>query len=70
MKMKTVTLAVTGMMCAHCENRVNEALSKVAGVAQAKADAKANQVTCEFDETRVNVDTIKETIEDVGYDVA
>lgn len=67
--MKTATINVTGMMCEHCENRVNAALSQIDGVASVKADAKGNCVTCEYDETITTLDNIKETIEDVGYDV-
>lgn len=67
--MKTITLKVEGMMCGHCEQRVNNALSQIDGIASVHASAQENQVTCEYDETKVNETNIKETIEDVGYDV-
>ena len=37
----TVTLAVTGMVCSKCSDRVAAALAKVDGVATATADHKA-----------------------------
>lgn len=68
--MKTIEINVTGMMCEHCENRVNTAVAQIDGVESVKADAKGNRVTCTFDETKATDKIIKETIEDVGYDVA
>lgn len=67
--MKTSTWNVEGMMCEHCENRVNTALKEVNGVQDVKADAKKNCVTVTFDEAAVNERTLKDTIEEVGYDV-
>lgn len=67
--MKTITLSVQGMMCGHCEQRVNNALSQIDGVISVQASAKENQVTCEYDDTKVKEASIKETIEEVGYDI-
>lgn len=63
------TLSVTGMMCEHCEKRVTTALLQLPGMHKAQADAKNNTVVCEFDESQTTVDQIRETVEDVGYDV-
>lgn len=38
------TLKVKGMMCAHCEAHVKEALEKIDGVTEAKADHEACEV--------------------------
>ena len=67
--MKTVTLAVEGMMCGHCEARVQDALTKIEGIASVKASAQNGQVTCEYDEVQIQEDTIIDAIEAVGYDV-
>lgn len=67
--MKEVTLKVEGMMCEHCENRVNKALSALEGVQEVHADAKGNKVDVVFDETKVEEAAIANGIEDAGYDV-
>ncbi len=66
--MKAV-LKVQGMMCAHCENRVVQACKELEGLNEIHASAAENKVECDFDEAKLNVAQIKETIEAVGYDV-
>lgn len=65
--MTTTTLNVQGMSCGHCVNSVESAVKKL-GV-EAKVDLATNSVTVDFDETKVSLDAIKETIEEQGYDV-
>ena len=64
-----MTLKVKGMSCAHCERRVNNALSALSGVVSAKADAKADAVEIEFDPTQANAAKFAVAIEDAGYEV-
>ncbi|UKS26766.1 copper chaperone CopZ [Paenibacillus sp. HWE-109] len=66
--MQSVTLKVEGMSCGHCVNSVEGAVKKLGAVG--KVDLSAGSVTVEFDESKVSVDTIKEAIEEQGYDVA
>lgn len=63
------TLKVEGMSCSHCENSVKKAVGALNGVKGVEVDLKAKKVTIEFDAEKVNVGTIKEAIEDQGYDV-
>lgn len=63
------TFKVSGMMCAHCEQRVTAALTQLAGMQKAQADAKAGTVICEYDENQCHADQIRTVIEDVGYEV-
>ncbi|OAB45348.1 copper ion binding protein [Paenibacillus glacialis] len=65
--MQQVTLNVEGMSCSHCLNAVEGAV-KDAG-ATGKVDLATKKVTVEFDENKLNVETIKKAIEDQGYDV-
>lgn len=67
--MKELTVKVEGMMCEHCENRVNQALNGLVGVQFAKADAKGNKVDVTYDESKIDEAAIKSGIEDAGYDV-
>ena len=65
-KMNTV-LNVEGMMCAHCEAHVKEALEKLDGVVKATADHNANQVEVELN-GNVSEETFAKAIADAGYE--
>lgn len=63
------TLHVQGMTCGHCKMAVEGALTKLAGVSTAEVDLEAKKVDVTFDESQINVDTMKEAIEEQGYEV-
>lgn len=65
--MKQVTLKVNGMSCQHCVSSVEKALSEIG--AKGQVDLANASVTVEYDEAKVNLDAVKEAIEDQGYDV-
>jgi len=65
--MKTETLKVEGMSCGHCVNSVEGAVKKLG--AAGKVDLDAHSVTVEYDEAQISLASIKEAIEDQGYDV-
>lgn len=60
---------VEGMSCEHCENAVKKAVGILNGVDSVSVDLKGKKVTVEFDNEKVSIETIKDTIEDQGYDV-
>ena len=62
-------LNVEGMSCTHCENSVIKAVGTLNGVSKVNVDLKAKRVTVEYDSEKVDIQTIKDTIEDQGYDV-
>ncbi|MCP8969438.1 copper chaperone CopZ [Ectobacillus ponti] len=68
--MENVTLQVKGMSCGHCVSAVEGSVGKLNGVKAVKVDLGAGTVQVEFDPDAVTVDTIKETIDEQGYDVA
>jgi len=63
---KTV-LQVEGMSCQHCVNSIEGAMKGIG--AEARVDLKNGAVEVAYDESRVTIERIKETIEDQGYDV-
>ena len=65
--MQNVTLKVEGMSCNHCVNSIEGTLKNVG--AQAKVDLASKQVSVEYDENTLTLETIKEAIEEQGYDV-
>lgn len=67
--MQAITLEVAGMSCQHCVNAIEGALDKLDGIHSAKVELSANQVFVTYDDSKINVDTIKGKIEEQGYDV-
>lgn len=67
--MEKITLHVEGMSCGHCVKAVESSVGALQGVASVKVDLENKKVDVEFNEAEVTVETIKETIDDQGYDV-
>jgi copper chaperone len=67
--MEKVTLKVEGMSCNHCVNAVESNVGKLDGVSHVKVNLDQGQVDVEFDTSKVDLEKIKETIDDQGYDV-
>lgn len=65
--MQTVTLNVEGMSCGHYVNSVEKAVKEVG--AKANVSLSDKTVAVEFDEAAVTLESIKEAIEDQGYEV-
>ncbi len=67
--MKT-ELTVKGMTCSGCEQRVGQALTRLEGVSDAKADHKAERVVVEHDPTRADEQALRARVIEAGYEVA
>jgi len=65
--MQNVTLNVQGMSCGHCVSSVEGAVKNVG--AAAKVDLASKSVTINYNESKVSLESIKEAIEEQGYDV-
>jgi copper chaperone len=65
----TTTLSVPEIHCDHCKSSIEGALGGLDGVTSAEVSVPEKTVTVTFDES-VGLATIKETIEEQGYDVA
>jgi mercuric ion binding protein len=64
---KTVTLAIEGMTCTGCENTIQEAVTKVAGIATIKASHLDSTAVVSFDTTQTSVTAIGDVITEAGY---
>jgi copper chaperone len=62
-------LKVEGMSCSHCVNAVTKAVTALAGVSGVKVDLEGKTATVEYDENQVSLDSIRDAIEEEGYDV-
>lgn len=67
--MEKVTLHVEGMSCGHCVKAVEGSVGKLNGVSSVKVDLENKSVDVEYNADVVTLDSIKETIDDQGYDV-
>lgn len=69
MSMINKVLKVEGMSCSHCENAVKGALNELNGVSDVEVSLKDKTVTVKYDSDLVSEESLKEAIEDAGYDV-
>lgn len=67
--METKVLNVNGMSCEHCVRAVKGAVGALDGVDRVDVDLKGKKVTVEFAPEKVTAASIKDAIEDQGYDV-
>jgi copper chaperone len=68
--MRTRTLSVPDISCAHCERAIKGALEPLAGVRSVAVDIPGKTVRVEYDETAVAIDEIQEAVEAEDYPVA
>ena len=68
--MQQVDLGVTGMTCRACEQRIENALTRIEGVVRSAADHRAARVRVMFDPARTSEDAVRSCIERAGYAVA
>ena len=66
---KNMDINVNGMMCAHCEAHVKEAIEKIAGVVEATANHEENLVTIKTSADVAESD-LKAAVESAGYEYA
>ena len=66
--MKETILIVNGMMCEGCENRVKNAIKNIESVENVTADHNTGKVIV-ISNNEVSEEIIKETLEDIGYEV-
>jgi copper chaperone len=69
MAVATKTLDVKGMSCNHCVNAIESSLKELSGIESVNVDLSGHKVTVTFDESVVQLDQVKEAIEEEGYDV-
>lgn len=69
MSIETKALKVEGMSCSHCENTIKKSVGALNGVDSVSVDLAGKKVLVEFDPEKVSIETIKEVIEDQGYEI-
>ncbi len=62
-----ISIKITGMHCASCENTISTALTELDGVEKAKASADMETAKVVYDPAKVGPDDFKAAIEGKGY---
>lgn len=57
------------MSCGHCVKAVEGSVGELQGVSSVKVNLEDGTVAVDYNSDEVTIDTIKETIDDQGYDV-
>ena len=65
--MKETNLKIEGMHCTGCSTRLEKILNNLEGVETAKVSLEEKKATIKYDETKINIENIKEAIEDAGF---
>lgn len=65
--MNEIIIKVEGMMCEGCENRIQNSLKNIEGIKDVNANHKEKIVTIVGD--KVDINRVKERIEDIGFRV-
>lgn len=69
MSTQVMVFEVEGMSCNHCVNSIKNAVGSLDGVEKVEVDLKTKKVTVEVSAGLISDQTIKEAIEDQGYEV-
>lgn len=67
--MAQIQLNVKGMTCGHCKSSVTGALEELEGVKSVQVDLEGGKASVDYDDSKVNVEQMKEAVEEQGYDV-
>ena len=65
--MKETNFKIEGMHCVGCSTRLEKILNNLDGVEIAKVSLEEKKATIKYDEPKINIESIKETIEDAGF---
>ncbi|MDR1978375.1 MAG: heavy metal translocating P-type ATPase [Synergistaceae bacterium] len=63
------TVAIGGMTCAACAKRIERAVGKLQGIADATVNFATEKLSVEYDEGQLAIQDIEKKIIDVGYNV-
>jgi copper chaperone len=68
--MAQAVLTVPNISCEHCERTITNVLAPVEGVNRVAVNIPAKQVTVDYDESRVQVERMKDILQEEDYPVA
>lgn len=69
-KNNKIEIRISGMSCTGCENRVENVLKNIENVESVNANYNTGIIEIGTNDIKnLNIDVIKETLEDLGYDI-
>lgn len=69
-KNNKIEIRISGMSCTGCENRVENILKNIENVESVNANYNTGIVEIETNDIKnLDIDVIKEALEDLGYDI-
>lgn len=68
--MNNTKYKVIGMTCASCVSAVEKKVSKLDGVNEASVNLVKEELTINYDSSKINYDQIKKAVKSIGYDLA
>ena len=69
-KNNKIEIKISGMSCTGCENRVENVLKNIENIESLNANYNTGLVEIETNNIKdLDIDMIKETLEDLGYDI-
>jgi copper chaperone len=67
--MAETVLSVPDISCEHCERTITNALTPVPGIREVRVDIPGRQVHVAYDDAAVDVDRMKEILQEEEYPV-
>lgn len=67
--LEKITIPITGLSCASCVKRAEEALKKTPGIKNANVNLALQTTHLEFDPAEVDLPTIRKAVQGAGYDL-
>ncbi|MDZ7370929.1 MAG: cation transporter [candidate division KSB1 bacterium] len=64
---KKVEIAIDGMTCNNCVQKVQSALQKVEGVKSAEVSLEKRNAIVTYDDSKTNENTLKQAVNDAGF---
>lgn len=64
---ETSLINVDGMSCGHCVKSIEEAVGNLNGVGKVSVSLQEKKVSVEYDSDKVSLETIKNVINDQGF---
>ncbi len=66
---KKTSFGVSGMTCASCVDTIQRSLADLQGIESANVNLATERATISYDPQKVDIEKIKKTVRDAGYDV-
>ena len=65
--MKELKFKIEGMHCTGCSTRLQKVLNNLDGVEEAEVSLEEKQAMIKYDEDKISIEGMRETIEDAGF---